>query len=232
MAYRGSGGNGGYRDDYRGHGGGGYGGGGGGGGGYREQPREYREPAPRYPQPSSQQQPAPHSSGPRPGAKAAGYTLFVGGLSDRVRSADVAREFERFGQLVRVDIPLRNGRSKGFAFVEFIYKQDCDHALEASRGRLQIDGQPVTIELTQRDYAPQPRAAVTAPHDGPRDTRPRSRSPPPRRDRSPVGDYRDDRDRGRDRERDRDVKRPAPASRSPPPRDRSPPRRSPSPPRR
>jgi RNA recognition motif-containing protein len=71
-----------------------------------------------------------------------------------VRSADVAHEFERFGQLVRVDIPLRNGKSKGFAFVEFIYKQDCENALTATKGRLRIDGKPVTIELTQRDFAP------------------------------------------------------------------------------
>lgn len=78
----------------------------------------------------------------------------MGGLSDSVRSADVAHEFERFGQLVRVDIPLRNGRSKGFAFVEFIYKQDCENALTSTRGRLRIDGKPVTVELTQRDFAP------------------------------------------------------------------------------
>jgi RNA recognition motif-containing protein len=55
-----------------------------------------------------------------------GTTLFVGGLDPNTTATAVAREFERFGKLIRCDIPTPQGRPRGFAFVEFENDADAD----------------------------------------------------------------------------------------------------------
>lgn len=40
-------------------------------------------------------------------------TLYVGGLSTSTTAKDVAMEFEKYGELVRCDIPTPSGRSRG-----------------------------------------------------------------------------------------------------------------------
>ena len=43
-------------------------------------------------------------------------TLYVGGLAESIKEEELAYEFQRYGRLVRCDIP---NRARGFAFVEF-----------------------------------------------------------------------------------------------------------------
>jgi len=72
-------------------------------------------------------------------------TLFVGGLSHYTTSRDLSREFEKYGSLVRCDIPTPGGRSKGYAFVEFEDERDAEDAYEGMRHK-KIDGREITIE--------------------------------------------------------------------------------------
>ncbi|KAK0447879.1 uncharacterized protein EV420DRAFT_1568075 [Desarmillaria tabescens] len=135
--------------------------------------------------------------------------------------SDLAYEFERFGPLVRCDVPApRNphASSNPYAFVEFRQQRDAEDAYYDMHGRY-FEGSRLSIQ-----WAKNPPSSVwrferrtSPPH-----RRDRSRSPRRRDDRDERAE-RMDRDRG-DRDRDRDRRR---RSRSP---DRRP--RSPSPERR
>ncbi|KZP33305.1 RNA-binding domain-containing protein [Athelia psychrophila] len=156
--------------------------------------------------------------------------LFVGGFHPATRARDLAYEFERFGQLVRCDVPApRNphAHSNPYAFVEFRDQRDAEdayydmHGRDFEGGRLSIQwakNPPSSVWRTEggrgggrgggaRDRSPAPRGG------GGRD-----RSPPPRRgggnrerSRSPRRDYDDRRSK-------RDTRR---RSRSPDARKRS-----------
>jgi RNA recognition motif-containing protein len=72
-------------------------------------------------------------------------TLYVGGLQPDTRAARIGQEFERFGTLIRCDIPTINGLSKGFGFVEFTHSRDADAAFRAMQGA-DIEGKHISIE--------------------------------------------------------------------------------------
>ncbi|TFK72382.1 hypothetical protein BDN72DRAFT_816189 [Pluteus cervinus] len=154
--------------------------------------------------------------------------LFVSGFHPSTRARDLAFEFERFGPLVRCDVPApRNphASSNPYAFVEFRSQRDAEDAYYDMHGRY-FEGSRLSIQ-----WAKNPPSSVwrydrrSPPHrsGGGRD---RSRSPRRRddRDRDRERDRERDRDRDPDRNRDRDRRR---RSRSPDQR-----RRSPSPERR
>ncbi|KAI8801473.1 hypothetical protein BJ742DRAFT_744496 [Cladochytrium replicatum] len=135
-------------------------------------------------------------------------TLFVAGISSRTRARDLAYEFERYGRLVRCDIPApRNSSARPYAFVEFEDTRDAEDALYEMQGR-RVDGSPLIIQWAKNApsrtwrYEGRSRSRSRSPR-----RRPRSRSPPRRRSPSPDrerrsppplrdGDRRDD-----DRER-------------------------------
>ncbi|KAF7420909.1 hypothetical protein PC9H_011427 [Pleurotus ostreatus] len=153
--------------------------------------------------------------------------LFVSGFHPATRARDLAFEFERFGPLVRCDVPApRNphATSNPYAFVEFRSQRDAEDAYYDMHGRY-FEGSRLSIQ-----WAKNPPSSVwrydrrsSPPHRSSRDRdRDRSRSPPPRRRDDRDKDRDVDRDRG---DRDRDRRR---RSRSPIPERR----RSPSPDRR
>jgi len=72
-------------------------------------------------------------------------TLYVGGLQPDTRAARIGQEFERFGTLIRCDIPTINGLSKGFGFVEFTHSRDAEAAFRAMQGA-DIEGKLISIE--------------------------------------------------------------------------------------
>ncbi|KAJ3003305.1 hypothetical protein HKX48_001825 [Thoreauomyces humboldtii] len=74
-------------------------------------------------------------------------TLFVSGLGPHTRAKDLAYEFERFGTLLRCDIPAPRGSSaKPFAFVEFQDDRDAEDAYYDMQNR-KIDGYMLNIQV-------------------------------------------------------------------------------------
>ncbi|RDA95638.1 hypothetical protein CP533_1192 [Ophiocordyceps camponoti-saundersi (nom. inval.)] len=158
-------------------------------------------------------------------SRGGGTTLYVTGFSHGTRARDLAYEFERYGRLVRCDIPApRSSSSRLFAFVEYEDRRDADDAYyEMHNKRIGRD------DLLKIEWARTPPSASwrfesgrDRDRRGPRSPR-RGRSPSPRRstrDYSPRKDDRRDRDRDRDRDYDRDSRRDRDRSRSPDTRDR------------
>ncbi|KAI6160982.1 hypothetical protein EDD17DRAFT_1482207 [Pisolithus thermaeus] len=154
--------------------------------------------------------------------------LFVSGFHPSTRARDLAFEFERFGPLVRCDVPApRNphASSNPYAFVEFRSQRDAEDAYYDMHGRY-FEGCRLSIQ-----WAKNPPSSVwrydrrSPPHRSTREReRERSRSPRRRSER----DYRDERDRDTDRGRDDRDNRDSRRRRSRTP-DR---RRSPTPERR
>ncbi|KAI8359427.1 hypothetical protein B0O80DRAFT_440257 [Mortierella sp. GBAus27b] len=103
-------------------------------------------------------------------------TLFVSGFSHRTRARDLAYEFERYGPLVRCDIPaLRNESSKPYAFVEFEDDRDAREAYHEMRD-VRFEGYRLDVQFAKNA----PSASWRYERGG---ARGRSRSP--RRGRSP-----------------------------------------------
>ncbi|TFK99860.1 hypothetical protein BDV98DRAFT_650563 [Pterulicium gracile] len=182
--------------------------------------------------------------------------LFVSGFHPQTRARDLAYEFERFGPLVRCDVPApRNphASSNPYAFVEFRSTRDAEDAYYDMHGR-KFEGSRLSIQ-----WAKNPPSSVWRFNDGgeappPPRRRERSRSPPRRRGPEPRDirdpstiaapaaahppppgrDYREIREAPRaERRRSRSPIRERRRSRSPGgDRGYPPPRRSASPPRR
>jgi RNA recognition motif-containing protein len=153
-----------------------------------------------------------------------GTTLYVTGFGPGTRARELAYEFERYGRLVRCDIPApRTAQSRlRFAFVEYESRRDADDAYHEMHNKrigryddvLKIEWARTPPSASWRfDDTGRGRERAPAGRRSPRGGR---RSPSPRRGRgdfSPRKDDRRDRDRDYDR-RDRDR------SRSPDDRDR------------
>ncbi|EJD39838.1 RNA-binding domain-containing protein [Auricularia subglabra TFB-10046 SS5] len=128
--------------------------------------------------------------------------LFVSGFHSQTRARDLAYEFERFGSLVRCDVPApRNYNSAApYAFVEFRSQRDAEAAYHEMHGR-DFEGSRLSVQ-----WARNPPSAVWR-FD-------RARSPPPRR-RSRERRRSRSRSRSRSPRRDRDRERRRSRSRSP-----------------
>ncbi|KAG2203248.1 hypothetical protein INT46_009162 [Mucor plumbeus] len=73
-------------------------------------------------------------------------TLYVSGFNPKTRARNLAYEFERYGRLVRLDIPAPKSYSaKPYAFVEFEETRDADDAFQELNGRT-IDGYNLSIQ--------------------------------------------------------------------------------------
>ncbi|KAL3953063.1 hypothetical protein ACCO45_013006 [Purpureocillium lilacinum] len=151
-----------------------------------------------------------------------GTTLYVTGFSHGTRARDLAYEFERYGRLVRCDIPApaRRPADCDFAFVEYEDKRDADDAYyEMHNKRLGRD------DILKIEWARTPPSASWRFESGrDRDRRGPVRpvvAAPPLLAAAPATTppAREDR-RDRDRDYDRDSRRDRDRSRSPDPRDR------------
>ncbi|KAG5948804.1 hypothetical protein E4U53_006137 [Claviceps sorghi] len=168
-----------------------------------------------------------------------GTTLYVTGFSHGTRARDLAYEFERYGRLVRCDIPApRSSSSRLFAFVEYEDRRDADDAYYEMHNKrlgrddiLKIEWARTPPSASWRFESGRDRDRRGGGSEGGRETGResgrdsgrrsprRGRSPSPRRSTRDYSPRKDDR-RDRDRDYDRDSRRDRDRSRSPDLRDR------------
>ncbi|KAJ7730693.1 hypothetical protein DFH07DRAFT_848536 [Mycena maculata] len=126
--------------------------------------------------------------------------LFVSGFHPSTRARALAYEFEKFGPLIRCDVPApRHGNLHAhnpYAFVEFRSQRDAEDAYYDMHGKT-FDGSRLSIQWAKNP----PSSVWRYERPPPRSSRDRDRSRSPRR-----RSERDDRDRDRDRDRDVDDK--------------------------
>ncbi|KAI8879208.1 RNA-binding domain-containing protein [Backusella circina FSU 941] len=105
--------------------------------------------------------------------------LFVSGFDSRTRARELGYEFERYGRLVRLDIPApKNHNAKPYAFVEFESGRDAEDALAELNGRT-VNGYVLYVQWA-RPNSRYPPSMHSRRSQSPR-------SPPPRRySRSPL----------------------------------------------
>ncbi|KAJ2644884.1 hypothetical protein GGF44_000344 [Coemansia sp. RSA 1694] len=167
--------------------------------------------------------------------------LHVTGFGRETRARDLAHAFERYGRLVRCDIPGARRDSKPFAFVEYEDGRDAADAFDRMHDQYVGDSR-IAVQWAKRPPArswrfdggdddrssSRRRSRSRSPRDRSSRARRRSRSPPRDSHRSARASY-DDRRRAPSpsrspprhaRRRDDSAARPAPRDRSP--RDRSP----------
>ncbi|KAF9116074.1 hypothetical protein BGW39_002839, partial [Mortierella sp. 14UC] len=126
------------------------------------------------------------------------------GFSGRTRARDLAYEFERYGPLIRCDIPApRNSSSKPYAFVEFEDDRDAREAYYEMRDarfegyRLDVQFAKNTPSASWRYEAGGSRRRSRSPRRGRSPPRRRRSPSPPRRRRSPSPRGRSPSPRGR-----------------------------------
>ncbi|KAI9751745.1 MAG: hypothetical protein M1815_000932 [Lichina confinis] len=146
-----------------------------------------------------------------------GTTLYVTGFGHGTRARDLAYEFERYGRLVRCDIPApRTASSRLFAFVEYESRRDADDAYHEMHNKrlgrdemLKIEWARTPPSASWRFDSGRDRGGERGGDRGPerggdrrrgdRSPRRRSRSPQSRRSHAGYSPRKDDR-----RERDGD----------------------------
>ncbi|TQS39190.1 hypothetical protein Golomagni_00285 [Golovinomyces magnicellulatus] len=144
-----------------------------------------------------------------------GTTLYVTGFGIATRARDLAYEFERYGRLVRCDIPApRTAASRLFAFVEYESRRDADDAYHEMHNKrldrdeiLKIEWARTPPSASWRFDTKRDREAASAVRRSPRRN---GRSLSPRRGRRADYSPRKDDRRIRDREytrRERIVER-------------------------
>jgi len=94
-----------------------------------------------------------------------GTNLFVTGIHPRLTESDVARLFEKYGEVEKCNIMKdpHTRESRGFGFVNFFDPQQADAAKEALQGQA-YEGRTLSIEKARRS---KPRTPTPGKYFGP-----------------------------------------------------------------
>lgn len=81
-------------------------------------------------------------------------TLFVGRLAYEVSERKLLREFESFGPVKDIKIITdKDGKSRGYAFIEYEYEDDMKRAFRAADG-MRIEGRPIVVDVERGHTVP------------------------------------------------------------------------------
>ncbi|KAG8788730.1 hypothetical protein FS842_004626 [Serendipita sp. 407] len=147
-------------------------------------------------------------------------TLFVTGFPPEVRAKDLAYQFEKYGEIVRCDVPApAPGRITRYAFIEYIDENDASKALSRLDGET-YEGKKLIVEWAKRTPGTRWRQGGPPPpppsrYSGRADPDSRSRSDRDRRDRDDRDGMHGARDSRSERERDSTRRAERDRSRSP-----------------
>ncbi|KAG0245547.1 hypothetical protein BGX31_007202 [Mortierella sp. GBA43] len=87
-------------------------------------------------------------------------TLYISGFGHKTRQSDIAYEFERFGRLVRCDVPaLRTSSARPYAFVEYEDDRDAKSAHTEMRDA-RFQGYRLQVEVTFRCSMQHPKGGT------------------------------------------------------------------------
>lgn len=94
-----------------------------------------------------------------------GTNLFVTGIHPRLTEGDVARLFEKYGEVEKCNIMRdpHTRESRGFGFVNFVNSQQADAAKEGLQGEV-YEGRTLSIEKARRS---KPRTPTPGKYFGP-----------------------------------------------------------------
>jgi len=75
-----------------------------------------------------------------------GIELYVGNLPYNMKDRDLARLFEKHGQVLSARIIKNkfNNRSRGYGFVEMVDQSTADHAIKAANGQ-EVKGRKIVV---------------------------------------------------------------------------------------
>lgn len=77
-------------------------------------------------------------------------TLFVTGFPNGMRARELAYEFEKYGEIIRCDVPAQPAsRNKRYAFVEYVHEDDAVQALGRLSGE-HLQGKALIVEWAKR----------------------------------------------------------------------------------
>ncbi|XP_020084552.1 RNA-binding motif protein, Y chromosome, family 1 member B [Ananas comosus] len=85
-----------------------------------------------------------------PASSAAATKLYVSGLSFRTTQESLRNAFEKFGQLVEVNLVMDRvaNRPRGFAFLRYATEEESKKAIEGMHGKF-LDGRVIFVEVAK-----------------------------------------------------------------------------------
>ena len=86
--------------------------------------------------------------------------LFINGLDKTIETSQLYEAFSNFGEIISCYIPLTNGKSRGYGYVQFRYPEDAERA-KIELGEASINGRKIEIKDCIRQTRKDPDLTFT-----------------------------------------------------------------------